>query len=73
LISTLITKNSWFLRDFAIAGLSDEDLQKPYSHYLPNEQDDDDVPIIARLAGYTSEHFDEHLPWIRHLAEVSDR
>jgi len=48
-------------------------LQKPYSHYLPNEQDDDDVPIIARLAGYTSEHFDEHLPWIRHLAEVSDR
>lgn len=54
----------------SLAGLSDEDLQKTYSHYLPDEPGDDDgSPISDRLVGNTSQHFAEHLPWILGLAE----
>ncbi|RLT38080.1 MAG: ClbS/DfsB family four-helix bundle protein [Chloroflexi bacterium] len=53
----------------ALDELTDADLQKTYSHYLPDEPGDDDgSPIIDRLAGNTSEHFTEHLPWILALA-----
>lgn len=49
-----------------IAAMPDEDLRRPYSWFLPDEPGEDDgLPIIARLAGNTDEHFDEHLPWMQ--------
>ncbi len=53
-------------------GLTDADLQRTYSHYLPDEPGDDDgSPIIDRLVGNTSEHYAEHLPWMLELASDS--
>jgi hypothetical protein len=51
-----------------IQPLTDEDLHKPYSHFLPNEQRDDDPAVIETIYGNTSEHFNEHLEWIQALA-----
>lgn len=49
-----------------LAKLSDADLQKPYSHFAPNEKRDDaDKPIINWLIGNTYAHFEEHDGWIR--------
>jgi hypothetical protein len=53
--------------------MSDEDLQKPYSHYLPDERRDDDSPALDRLYGNTADHFREHLEWIRALVEGGTR
>lgn len=48
--------------------MTDEDLLKPYSHYLPNEQQNsDDSPIFFRIHGNTAGHFEEHLGWIESL------
>lgn len=53
--------------------LSDEDLLKPYSHYLPNEPGDDDgSPIFFRVYGNSAGHFEEHLGWIEVLAGGHD-
>ncbi len=50
--------------------LTDADLQRPYSYYLPNEPGDDDgSPIIGRIRGNTTEHYREHLPWMKALVE----
>lgn len=49
-----------------LAKLSDADLQKPYSHFAPNEKrDDSGNPIIRWIVGDTYAHFDEHIGWIR--------
>lgn len=49
-------------------GLSDEDLQKPYSHYLPNEPGEpDNNPVLYKIHGNTTNHFNEHLGWIQSL------
>lgn len=51
-----------------IEPMSDEDLQKPYSHYLPDEPGEDDgTPILARVYGNSAGHFKEHLGWIQSL------
>ena len=50
-------------------GLSDADVHKMYSDYLPEEPGEEDgTPIIDRVVGNTSEHYAEHLPWILALA-----
>jgi hypothetical protein len=49
--------------------MSDEDLMKPYSHFLPGEPGrDDSSPIFFRVHGNTAGHFEEHLGWIKELA-----
>jgi hypothetical protein len=53
--------------------MSDEDLQKPYSHYLPDEGREDDSPALDRLYANTADHFREHLGWIRSLVEGAAR
>lgn len=51
-------------------GLSDTDVHKMYSDFLPDEPgEEDSTPIIDRMVGNTSEHFVEHLPWIQKLAQ----
>lgn len=44
-----------------VAAMSDEDLQKSYVEFLPNDPGGDDgQPIIARIARATIRHFDAH-------------
>jgi hypothetical protein len=48
----------------ALARLSDEDLQRPYSHYQPGAEHASSAdPVIGWVAGNTFDHVDEH----RHL------
>ncbi|HUP28153.1 MAG TPA: DinB family protein [Chloroflexia bacterium] len=48
--------------------MSDEDLRKPYRHFLPNEPGKaDDAPILNRVHGNSAWHFREHLGWIQSL------
>ncbi len=49
--------------------MSDEDLERPYNHYQPNDPRDpnDDRPAIDWVAGNTYEHYAEHIHWINQL------
>lgn len=52
----------------ALAPLTDEDLQKRYSHYLPNEWGEGDGPPAMNVVyGNSAHHFAEHLAWIEAL------
>jgi hypothetical protein len=44
--------------------LSDEDLRKPYYHFVPSEPDDTREAIIAIYVN-TAEHYIEHLEWMQ--------
>jgi hypothetical protein len=46
--------------------LTDADLRKPYSEYLPGEVGDDRLAIDV-IYGNTTDHFREHLDWIETL------
>jgi uncharacterized protein (TIGR03083 family) len=48
----------------ALDRLSDADLRRPDTDFLPGERGE---PLLARIAGNTYEHYDEHLPWISSL------
>lgn len=51
-----------------LAGLSDDDLRQPYSHYQPNEPGEDDgTPILAWVAAI-ADHQEEHLGWMTKIA-----
>lgn len=44
---------------------SNEDMQKPYSHFLPFEPGDGDgPPAIQTIHNNTAGHYDEHMPWM---------
>ena len=47
-----------------LGGLSDDDLQKPYSHYQPTDPDER-RPVVGWVAGNTYEHYAEHIDWIK--------
>jgi hypothetical protein len=48
--------------------LSDADLQQPYRHYLPDEAGERDGPrAFEVIQGNTSDHYREHLQWIKDL------
>ena len=49
----------------ALAGLSDADLFRTYSHYQPDEPGKDSgEPILNWIAGNSYEHYAEHQVWI---------
>lgn len=51
-----------------LANLSDGDLQRTYSHFLPDEPGaDDGSPIIDRIDANTAHHFDMHRAYIERL------
>ena len=50
-----------------IEALSDEDLQRPYSHYVPDF--DREQPVIGWIIGDTYEHYQEHQPWIAAIVD----
>jgi hypothetical protein len=48
--------------------LTDDDLNQPYGHYLPDEPGrGDGPPAIDLIYGNTADHFAEHLSWIETL------
>jgi len=50
--------------------LTDEELQKPYRHYLPAEPGEGDGPAALQVIyGNSAHHFAEHLPWIAALVK----
>jgi uncharacterized protein (TIGR03083 family) len=56
----------------AIKRLSDADLLKVYSNYLPDEPGEETgEPICKRILGNTVEHFDEHRDYIQSLLSKS--
>lgn len=53
-----------------IESIPNEDLQRTYSWFLPEETGaDDGRSILFRVAGNTFEHYDEHLPWMTAILE----
>lgn len=52
--------------------MSDEELRKPYSHFLPDEPGEETGdPVVEWVAGNTYEHYAEHLEIIRELVEMT--
>jgi uncharacterized damage-inducible protein DinB len=52
----------------AVTALTDEDLQRPYSSYQPNDSDSQ-TPVIAALISNSTEHDVEHTGWIKEILE----
>lgn len=53
-----------------LTGLSEADLQKPYSHFQASEPNET-RPVIGWIVGDTYEHYAEHLGWIDQIKESS--
>jgi hypothetical protein len=53
--------------------MSDDDLQRPYNDYQPNDprDPDDNRPALDWVAGNTWEHYAEHIEWINQLVRDS--
>jgi uncharacterized protein (TIGR03083 family) len=49
----------------AVTALTDEDLQKPYSFYQPNDPENSQTPVIESLIANSTEHDLEHTEWIK--------
>lgn len=53
-----------------LQGLTDEDLHRPYRHYLPDEPGEGNgPPALNIIYGNTAEHFAEHLEWITQVVK----
>lgn len=50
-----------------IEAVGDEGLQRPYNAYDPTTPWE--RPVLNSVAGNTSHHYGEHLPWMREIAE----
>lgn len=52
----------------ALDGVSDEELRRPYAEFVPGDRlVDGRVPMVQRVPGGSSEHYDEHREWIEAL------
>ena len=56
-----------------LSKLSDEDLQRPYNDFQPNDprMPDDNRPAMDWVAGNTWEHYNEHAEWLGQLINDS--
>jgi uncharacterized protein (TIGR03083 family) len=55
-----------------VAATPAEDLHKPYRWFLPdNVNDDDERSMLHKVAGNSSQHIDEHLPWMQGIADLA--
>lgn len=52
-----------------VEGLTDEDLERPYSHYQPDATPPRVHPVVGWVIGDTYEHYEEHQRWIESLVE----
>jgi hypothetical protein len=54
-----------------VGQMTDDELQKPYSHFLPGEPRDGDEPTaLDMIYSNTADHFTEHLAWIKALIKL---
>ena len=54
--------------------LSNEDLKLPYSHYLPDDEDDETGPPAMNIVyGSTAFHYREHIEWIEVMLTPLER
>ena len=51
----------------ALSGLTDADIQRPYSHFVSEPGSRGDRPIVELIVGNTYEHYQEHQAWLRQL------
>ena len=51
-----------------LGGMTDADLEKPYSHYQPDAENTSDDPVVGWIVGNTYGHDEEHLATIQALA-----
>jgi hypothetical protein len=57
-----------------LQALTDADLLKTYSDFLPEEPGEDSgTPMLMRTPGSTYEHYDDHRVWITALIAPADR
>jgi hypothetical protein len=54
-----------------VESMTQEDLERPYSDYVPDDPPYNATPVIAWVNGNTCDHYDEHISWIR--AGLGDR
>lgn len=47
-----------------VRSMSQEDLEKPYSHYQPNDPPDNTAPVVGWVHGNTWDHYNEHIGWL---------
>lgn len=47
-----------------IAGMTDEQLLLPYSHYQAGDPPFESSPVVGWVVGNTFGHFDEHIGWL---------
>ncbi len=52
-----------------VAAMADADLVRPYADFQPGSPITD--PILGRLVGNSFEHYAEHRPWMRAIAEMA--
>ena len=55
-----------------LAGLTYDDLMRPYAHYQPASPQNTD-PVAYWVAGNSYQHDDEHRPWIESLLVGNER
>jgi hypothetical protein len=55
----------------AVSKMSDEDLQRPYGFYQPNDPDHDQTPVIQAIISNSTEHDLEHLEWIQGILQAN--
>jgi hypothetical protein len=54
-----------------VEGMDPEELLRGYSHFAPEEPaDETGRPVLGWVFGNSGGHYEEHLPWIRALAEA---
>jgi hypothetical protein len=54
-----------------LAGLSDEDMPRPYSHFQPGDLPYNHQPVWGWIVGNTIGHYEEHRPAIARLARTA--
>jgi hypothetical protein len=53
-----------------VQSMPPEDLLRGYSHFAPEEPGEETGrPVLGWVAGNSSAHYEEHLPWMREIAE----
>ncbi len=48
-----------------LAGLADEDLERPYSYFQPDDRPYNGRPVVGWIHGNTDEHYEEHIGWLQ--------
>lgn len=51
-----------------IQALSDDDLMRPYNYYQTHSSYD--LPVMEAVVSGTYAHYDEHRPWMEHIAQT---